>query len=145
MSGLVSLKNVKIVASLSEETTCFTASIYFKGKRIGDVSNRGTGGCHNYGVSNKPLWAEFEAHVDGLEDMDSFERMDMVIYQLLDEFEHKKELKRMTRNQVIFRVQGDEEGYYRTLSTKNHSRERIRSHLQTKYGADLIEIHGVDA
>jgi hypothetical protein len=40
----IEMKNVKIAASLSEETLAFTASIYVDGKRVGDASNHGTGG-----------------------------------------------------------------------------------------------------
>ena len=44
----IELKNVKHVESMSEETECFTANLYVDGKKIGAVSNRGHGGCHDY-------------------------------------------------------------------------------------------------
>jgi len=44
----VEVKNVKIMNSLSEETLCFSASVYVDGKRCGSVSNRGNGGCHEW-------------------------------------------------------------------------------------------------
>lgn len=40
----ISLKNFKYYDSMSEETLCFEASVYFNGKRIGDVRNDGHGG-----------------------------------------------------------------------------------------------------
>ena len=45
----VEIRNVKHHPDLSEETECFSADLHIDGKRIGSVSNRGTGGgddCH---------------------------------------------------------------------------------------------------
>jgi len=42
------LKNVKYFASMSEETHCFTATIYVDGKRLSTVKNGGFGGCDDY-------------------------------------------------------------------------------------------------
>ena len=44
----IALRSIKIVASLSEETLCFTASLYLDGQPAGTVSNRGNGGGHEY-------------------------------------------------------------------------------------------------
>lgn len=40
----LSLKKVQYSASLSEETSAFTADVYFDGKRLAHASNRGCGG-----------------------------------------------------------------------------------------------------
>lgn len=39
------LKNIKFLASLSEETPAYTATLYVDGKKLCDVSNHGHGGC----------------------------------------------------------------------------------------------------
>lgn len=44
----VTLKNLKVNTRLSEETYCFSASLYVDGKRRGDVTNRGHGGPHEF-------------------------------------------------------------------------------------------------
>jgi len=41
----LSLKSFKTVRWMSEETTCFTASVLLDGKAIGEASNEGHGGC----------------------------------------------------------------------------------------------------
>lgn len=41
---MITLKNVKIYEALSEETLCFTATVYENGKRIGTAKNEGHGG-----------------------------------------------------------------------------------------------------
>jgi hypothetical protein len=45
---LIELKNLKTLASLSEETHCYTAKIYIDGKPAFDASNHGHGGCDDY-------------------------------------------------------------------------------------------------
>jgi hypothetical protein len=44
----VELKNIKHVASLSQETYCFTATLYVNGVKSGEVSNRGYGGSNEF-------------------------------------------------------------------------------------------------
>ena len=41
----IELKNIKHSPSLSEETEAFTASLYIDGKKVGNCTNRGHGGC----------------------------------------------------------------------------------------------------
>ena len=49
----ITVKNVKIHQELSEETLCFSASVYFNGKRVGVAKNRGRGGCNDYDWSRR--------------------------------------------------------------------------------------------
>lgn len=39
------LRNIKYMASLSEETNCYSATVYLDGKPVCEVSNHGHGGC----------------------------------------------------------------------------------------------------
>lgn len=41
----VTMKKIKVYPSMSEETTCYEASLYIDGVEAVRVSNRGTGGC----------------------------------------------------------------------------------------------------
>jgi len=40
----ITIKNLKVIKALSEETLCFTATVYVDGKKAGTASNRGFGG-----------------------------------------------------------------------------------------------------
>lgn len=44
----IEFKSIKTLASLSEETACYTAKLYIDGKYVADVSNHGHGGCDDY-------------------------------------------------------------------------------------------------
>jgi len=43
----LTLKNLKFHEDMSQETPCFSADLYEKGKLIAHVSNRGIGGCND--------------------------------------------------------------------------------------------------
>lgn len=38
------LRNVHFSERMSDETNCFSATVYVNGKRVGEVENRGCGG-----------------------------------------------------------------------------------------------------
>lgn len=44
----IELKNIKYAAFASEETSCYQATLWVDGKKIGHVSNDGHGGCDNF-------------------------------------------------------------------------------------------------
>lgn len=50
----IELKNIKYAAFASEETNCYSASLYVDGKKLAEVSNDGKGGCDRvYPVNGK--------------------------------------------------------------------------------------------
>jgi hypothetical protein len=54
------LKNVKIAEWASEETTCFDATLYMNGKRIGTCGNDGHGGCNRYDFNTTTIIEDCE-------------------------------------------------------------------------------------
>jgi hypothetical protein len=54
----IQIKNVKEVKELSEETICFTASLYVDNKKVGTVSNRGYGGDNDYHFDQESIYNE---------------------------------------------------------------------------------------
>lgn len=59
----VEIKNLKTLKSLSEETLCFTATVYIDGVKACEASNHGQGGCNEYHAVN----AEGQKMMDKLE------------------------------------------------------------------------------
>lgn len=41
----IELRNIRTNSALSDETTCYSATLYIDGKRAGEVMNHGHGGC----------------------------------------------------------------------------------------------------
>jgi hypothetical protein len=107
---------------MSEETYCFEGNLYVDNKKIGRVSNRGTGGCHDYDFSwkkeqeldqwckdNLPKWKMFEQpYLEGHPKFDpngKHELMDTSlefhISALVTEYLENQELKKLLRRSVI--------------------------------------------
>lgn len=132
----VVLKNIKHIASLSEETLCFTATIYIDGVKAGEVSNRGHGGPNEY--SNNDVEAKLNAygktlppHVSTFKDKDGqFMQFDIdaeiIIGDLMNAHLTEKELKRLLSNRIMFTEVG-ESGVYQT---KTISKEVLAKYLQ---------------
>jgi hypothetical protein len=56
------LKNLKTLASLSEETHCFTATLHLDGKKVATISNHGHGGCDDVRWLDKDAQQRVAAH-----------------------------------------------------------------------------------
>lgn len=54
----LTLKNLKISAFMSEETTCFQATVYVDGKKVGTAQNDGHGGPTYYHLDPKYRYLE---------------------------------------------------------------------------------------
>ena len=62
----VELKSIKVMNSLSDETTCFTAKIYINGKAAGHAENRGCGGSTHYQFNDHAIGQLFETYAASL-------------------------------------------------------------------------------
>ena len=60
---------------------------------------------------------------------------DSYMGQLVDEFEHKKWLKRNCKNKTLFRLVGDKEDEFRTI--KHPYDEHVKKYLEDKLGKKL--------
>ena len=130
------LKNVKTHNDMSEETTCFSASIYLDGRRVGTVSNHGTGGCNDYHWENRDAGRRIDSWADEQEMEFNFEKLDQIIDQLRVDFENKKQFRRWCKKDTGFSLRGDEEGHFRTI--RSVFTPEVKEHLVNKYG-DKIE------
>lgn len=130
----IELKNIKIHQDMSDETNCFSATIYVDGKKAGTVRNDGRGGCHLYywddHVVGQRLFDWAKTQVDS-----QFEQLDRIIDKMLDEQEVIRWLKRNTRNKTLFMLNGDKKGEWRTV--KAPYQPAVKNFLIKKYGTNL--------
>jgi len=135
---MIALKNVKTHADVSEETACFSASVYHEGKRIGVVSNQGRGGCNEYRWENAEAGRKVEAWAETVETAYDCEKLDQIIDGLMDEAEEKKQIARWCKKQTLFVLQGDDAGAFRTI---NHPfTPEVKAFLVKKHGDNLARI-----
>lgn len=119
---VIELKSIQVSQIASEETTCFTASLFVDGQRWGTVSNDGRGGAdrfhgidgRNYGhldILNKRIAATYPK-VDlgeGLGEVDA--NLEGVCSDLVTTFLLSKDLKRALSSKLLF-TRSDKEGVF---------------------------------
>lgn len=150
----LTLKNVRIHADMSEETTCFSATVYLDGVRAGHANNRGTGGPHDIDWSDRDLGAKYEAWLDSqvvpfttyegkLTTLDTvWEKLETMIDEALDAFEQEKWLKRQCKSKTLFKLKDKEapEKPDEWWVIKAPFSEVAKHKLQKMYGDNLGEI-----
>ena len=126
----IELKNVKVNAMFSEETTCFMADVFINGKKVAHAKNDGRGGCTDYYHydGQKELLKQAELFCKGLpkEKVNFGDRiheftqsLESVIDNLLFEKEKEKEQKKIDKLCENHIVWGKPNGMsYKMLSFK---------------------------
>lgn len=134
----IEIRNIKINKRLSEETTCFSLSLYVDGKFIGSASNNGLGGGNLYHFIDHASEKAFNAHwaslppvvLDGQEyPMDA----DLFTASLLETHQNRK----LCRTKTVFRLHS-EKGQWMVLQKR--FTPGVKTMLQQTYGANLVEI-----
>lgn len=100
---MITIKKVKIIEELSEETICFSADMYFKGKYICPISDIGQGGDIEFHIyANDKEYASFLEAVEWAKSLDPLQYEDMslpmdielYIGQLIEDIHNQKEDKK---------------------------------------------------
>jgi len=65
-SRKLQLKNVKLYPERSEETTNFTAQVWYRCTHVADVDNNGQGGCHRVHVVQREMYDAMEEWINEL-------------------------------------------------------------------------------
>jgi len=111
----IELKNVKYAAFASQETSCFSATVYIDGKKAGEVENGGYGGCDNFHPHE--LQQRLDAYgatlpktidyLDGLSNRDDggyemAQDAESLIGDLLQDYLVTRDLKRILSTKLLF-------------------------------------------
>lgn len=134
------LKNVKIHHGLSEETYCYTASLYLNGKKVADCSNHGTGGPDDYHWVSPEAKEEVLAITRALhpEASQYSVSVEFVVGDLLNKYEENRKLQRLMKKETLFRIPGEtyEEGEYNRVKVKFDG--VVKNVLVSKYGPQVF-------
>lgn len=109
-AGSFTLKGIKVVRWMSQETLCFTASVIFNGKNVGEVSNEGSGGCTFIHFNSPALREEVEAFANTIDhnaiglgslkaypDVKAVSAADLCDYILEEKEKHDHKTKMLTK------------------------------------------------
>jgi hypothetical protein len=109
----IELKNVKIAAFMSEETTAFTATVYVDGKKAFEAYNHGQGGPTGYHPfpGGEDLLRKAEAYAETLPPVDTDFKwfgepipynLEWLIEDLLTAHEEEKRIRRLCRKSMVY-------------------------------------------
>ena len=145
----IELRNLKSVAAMSEETTCFTADIYIDGKRAGVARNSGRGEPTLLRFDDHNVARRFEQFCEALPPVDISlpwqpplsVNMDAELYidQLVETALRDRKLQRLARKSLVFRTQDQPVGEWHVLSRAYSPEEAAE--LRRQHGAALVEIY----
>jgi len=152
----IEIKNLKIAASLSEETTAYTATIWIDGKPAFHASNHGHGGCDFYQrvAADAPseesvnAWlAEHEPPMGPFEE-DPAKRaaydtgiacdLEQFVGRAISALDDEKQWKRVLNRIAVLTPKGEILSYKATLKPTPENIARVRSSLEAK--GDKAEI-----
>ncbi len=134
-----SVKGVK--SFQGREGLGFECSLYKDGKRLGTVTDVANGGGQlQMNLKTREQETELEDYCKTLPQLsymndgkEKFFDSDPCIFVggLVDKWETNKTHKRWCKKATVFRIDGDKEGQYRSISTKFDA--RVKAHLDKKY------------
>lgn len=145
----IELRKLTTNQKLSEETLCFSATLYIDGVKTADYANRGHGGGDEVHVFNKEKHAAFVAHckslppipscVKGGDDLEMDE--ELFIAELIEKMQQSKRLKRVCKGKTLVRVDGDKQDSWRIFAEEFTPavREKITHAFGVKFPGKAIE------
>jgi hypothetical protein len=149
--SVLSLKSLKTVKWMSEETICFTANLILDGKTIGYASNEGHGGntfCHFNSPADKAKAEAFAAKANPLDygwDFKSSLTIDDLADILVERHDkakaNEKILKKVKKDmidKVVFIKEGENPKMgYRILKCGSANIEKGIAAMKAKYGNNI--------
>lgn len=103
----IELKKINFDARATEETNCFSASLYVNGEEIGIVSNKGRGGCdwfsgdqEKYDAADK--WCKANIPPRKFYGQEQPSDLESYYNELLEDHLVRKEVKKLMKSRILF-------------------------------------------
>jgi len=149
----ITVKGVKEIKSLSEDSICFDCSVYVNGKRAFTARNRGNGGPTLFDPirpypKSRALIQEAEEYCKSLPEVEweygdgevlKYQPdLDYVVSGLVSEYLDAQEWKRMLKGKTYFKLPEDKLGDWRYFSHPYD--DQMKVYLQKQYPGQKLEI-----
>ena len=152
----ITIKNLKVLEELSQETLCFSASVYVNGKKVGTAENTGHGGMTDLNLYLRKQDGKWKHNNEQYEELKEYvpqftwdfdgepvpHTVDSYIDELVWKEYERKDLLKQCRNQVLFRIPGEEykEGEYSFLRNTKFS-DKAKAALEKRHGKGLYIVN----
>jgi hypothetical protein len=142
------LRNVKHNVKLSEETECFSASLYVDGVKAAECSNRGQGGATDIRFEVRATEDKVNAYVKSLPKRKSSYSnqefpidLEYLVNDLLNEYLTEKSIRNACKTKLCFRLKDSPKDSYSAVKfpVKGVYRKADKDWVVGKYG-DKIEV-----
>lgn len=141
----IQLKAIKYSSSMSEETLAFTAKLYFNGKALGTVENRGYGGSHEYDFDYVALDKRLRNEAPPAEGFFgetpySLEyTLELFCNDEVNNYLTERDLKRLLRKRILFKQTPTAESLRETNAYRSTGHaELLKDYVKNKYPKAII-------
>lgn len=147
---IITIKNLKVNATLSEETTCYSATIYVDGKKFGETGNDGHGGCDrilscapgvtraDFAALDDRIAATYPRIIYGEDKTDLGPcNLEWLVSGLIEDAEWVRDYRRAVKGKVLFTVPG-ETGVSQIKVKPPHTEAQYLAHIAQKYPGAVI-------
>lgn len=128
------LKNVKIAASLSQETLAYTATLYVDGVKAAHMENHGHGAADSIHWINREIGSKVQAWAQTQERDPLFPNLpvdvEMLVHRILDKMEEERQYKKWCKNAIVFQLSGDGDMWQKMSTT---DRAKAVAAIERKY------------
>lgn len=150
----IEIKSLKTMQG--REGVAYTCTLHVDGKKAAFVRDEGNGGClwidwtptrkAGGSIFDSPVKDRLEAHCAEKAPLETefgplSWNLDLLIGEAVEDEIERRALKRWCRTKVVFRLEGDARGEYRTIKMKFAGNEdRVRAMLAQDFGDRVAEI-----
>lgn len=147
MNPVIEIKNLKVAEFMSEETLCFSCTVYVNGKKALTAENQGHGGNTDIRALDNALFNIINDYAKSLppyvcEDFTLEYDLEILIDELVEKEQENKQLKKWCKTKTLFTLPEDKKGEYRTI--KAQFSDKVKDYIINKYPtADIINLRFV--
>lgn len=146
----IELKSIKYAAFASEETSCYSAALWVDGKKIGDVSNNGHGGCDNFHGDQAAyrladqwccanlLTRQYTIEKDGFDAAPSPQDLEELCGELLNDHLIAKDLAKALNSKALFTIPGREGLFTKAYKGKVKPDQTLFESVRTAHPGAVI-------
>jgi len=147
MNPTIEIKNLKVSEFMSEETLCFSCTVYVNGKKALIAENQGQGGNTSIRALDNELFNLINGYAKNLPpyvcDYFTLEYdLELLIDELVEKEQENKKLKKLCKKQTLFSLPEDKKGEYRTV--KAVFSDKVKDYIINKYPlAEIVNLRFV--